>query len=161
MPDRINRAQAHKPAEQQVVVELLQQQPLGADPIERLQQRGRQHLLWRNRWAAFQGIQLAEGGIQSIQSPIRQLANPPERMAGRDPLLDRDVGEQEAAALLLASHQRMGSCPILAEVAGFFSELLTPALRSRPLKKATVVAFGMLFITPSPTNSSKERLSFT
>ena len=26
------------------------------------------------------------------------------RMAGRDPLLDRDVGEQRAAALLLASH---------------------------------------------------------
>jgi len=40
---------------------------------------------------------------------IRQLANPPERMDGRDPLLDRDVGEQGAAALLLASHQRMGS----------------------------------------------------
>jgi hypothetical protein len=35
-----------------------------------------------------------------------------------------DVGEQGAAALLLASHQRMGSCPILAEGAGFFSELL-------------------------------------
>jgi hypothetical protein len=46
-------------------------------------------------------------------------------MAGRDPLLDRDVGEQGAAALLLASPQRMGSCPILAEGAGFFSELLT------------------------------------
>jgi hypothetical protein len=36
-----------------------------------------------------------------------------------------------------------------------------PALRSRSLKKATVVTSGMLFITPSPTNSSKERLSFT
>ena len=36
-----------------------------------------------------------------------------------------------------------------------------PALRSRSLKKATVVTSGMLFITPSPTHSSKERLSFT
>jgi len=38
---------------------------------------------------------------------------------------------------------------------------ITPTLRSRSLKKATVVPSGMLFITPSPTNSSKERLLFT
>jgi len=36
MPDRIVGAQAHEPAEQQVVVELLQQQ-----------------LLWWNRWSSF------------------------------------------------------------------------------------------------------------
>ena len=77
-----------------------------------------------NRWAALQGIQLAEGGIAPIKSLIRQPANPPERMAGRDPLLVRDVGEQGGVALLLASHQRLGSCPILAEGAGFFSKLL-------------------------------------
>lgn len=38
VPDRFVRAQDHKPNEQQVVVELLQQQPLRADPVERLQQ---------------------------------------------------------------------------------------------------------------------------
>ena len=37
MPDRNVGAQAHKPAVQQVVVQLLQQQPLGADSVERLQ----------------------------------------------------------------------------------------------------------------------------
>jgi len=36
--DQIIRAQAHKPAEKQVVVELLHQQPLRADPLKRLQQ---------------------------------------------------------------------------------------------------------------------------
>jgi hypothetical protein len=109
VPDRIIRAEAHKPAEQQVVVELLQQQPLGSDPVKRLQQRGQQQLLRRNRWSSFQGIQPAEGWIEPIKRLIRQLANPPERMAARDPILNRDVGEQGAAALLLASHQRMGS----------------------------------------------------
>ena len=44
MPDRIIRAQTHKPTEQQVVVQLLQQKPLGADAVERLQQRGQQYL---------------------------------------------------------------------------------------------------------------------
>ena len=48
MPDRIVGAQSDKPAEQQVVVELLQQKPLGADPVERLQQRSQHQLLWWN-----------------------------------------------------------------------------------------------------------------
>jgi hypothetical protein len=46
------------------------------------------------------------------------------QLTRRDPLLDRDTGEQGAAALLLASDQRLNSCPILAEGAGFFIELL-------------------------------------
>ena len=36
VPDRIVGAQADKPAVQQVVVELLEQKPLGANPVERL-----------------------------------------------------------------------------------------------------------------------------
>jgi hypothetical protein len=35
------------------------------------------------------------------------------------------------------------------------SSSITSALRRRSLKKASVVASGMLFITPIPTNSSK------
>jgi hypothetical protein len=45
-------------------------------------------------------------------------------MVRRDPILDRDVGEQGAAALLLTSHRRLSGCPIFADLAGFFSELL-------------------------------------
>jgi len=64
VPDHVVGAEAHKPAEQQVVVELLQQQPLGADPLEHLQQRGQQQFR-RDRGTAFQGIQLAKGGIET------------------------------------------------------------------------------------------------
>lgn len=53
MSDRIIRAQTDKPAEQQVVVELLQQQPLRADPVERLKQRGQDQLLRWNGGPAF------------------------------------------------------------------------------------------------------------
>ena len=56
----------------------------------------------------FQGIKSSEVAIEPIKGLIREPANSPEQMAGRDPLLDRDVGEQGAAALLLASLQRMG-----------------------------------------------------
>jgi len=92
MPDRTVGTQADKPAEQQVVVELLQQQTLRADPVERLEQRGQQQLLlgWY-RWPAFCGIQRTEGGIEPIERLIRQLTDPPQRMAGRNPLLNRDV----------------------------------------------------------------------
>ena len=40
VPDRIFGAQTHKPAVQLVVVQLLEQKPLGANPVERLQQQG-------------------------------------------------------------------------------------------------------------------------
>jgi hypothetical protein len=53
MPDHIVGAQSHKPSEQQVVVELLQQPPLGADLVERLQQRGQQQLFQRDRGTAL------------------------------------------------------------------------------------------------------------
>ena len=47
--------QADQPAEQQVVAELLNQHPLGANAVDRLQQQGQQQLFWRNRGAAALG----------------------------------------------------------------------------------------------------------
>jgi hypothetical protein len=43
-----------------------------------------------------------------------------EQMTGRNPLLDRDAEDQEAATFQLVSHQQLGSCPILTEVAQIF-----------------------------------------
>ena len=103
-------------------MELLQQKPLRADPIERLQQRGQQQLLGRHRWPAFCGVELAEGGIEAIEGLIRQLADPPQRMAGRDPLLDRHVGEQGAAALLLTAHLDWAVGPFSQRRRGFSAD---------------------------------------
>jgi hypothetical protein len=145
MPDRIFKAETHEPAEQQVVVELLQQQSLRADAVEHLQQRGQQQLLGRHRWPAFCGGELAEGGIQSIKGLIGQLADPPQRMTCRDPILDRDVGEQRAAALLLSSHLSRAVAPFSqggrvfqhtpkeASKQPLQSAVTVPALSSRPL----------------------------
>ena len=112
-------------------MELIQQQPFRADAVERLQQRSQHKLLRRHRWASFCGVQLAQGGIEPIESLIRQLSNPPEWMVRRDPILDREIGEQGAAALLLSSHRRLSGCSIFAGLAGFFSELLGKARYSR------------------------------
>ena len=83
-----------------------------------------QQLLGRDRGPALWGVELAEGGMEPIEGMIRQLSDPPERMTVRNQVLDQDVGEQRAGALLLTSHQGDGSSPIFAGVAGFFSELL-------------------------------------
>ena len=71
MPDRNVGAESDKTAEQQVVVELLQQPPLRADPINRMQKCGQNQLLRWNRWQAFQGIQLADGWSEAIKSLTR------------------------------------------------------------------------------------------
>jgi hypothetical protein len=47
---------------------------------------------------------LSEGWIEPIEGLIGKLADPPERMAGRNPILDQDGREQRAGALLLTSH---------------------------------------------------------
>ena len=46
-------------------------------------------------------------------------------MTGRDLLLDRDIGEQRAVAILLASHQQSCGCLIFTDVAWLFGELLS------------------------------------
>jgi hypothetical protein len=95
MPDRIIRAQPHKPAKQHVVVQLLQQQPLGADPVERLQQRGQWQLLRLQRWPPFRGVELAEGGIEPIKRLLGQLPDLSPRLTARDPLHDRQVIDRQ------------------------------------------------------------------
>jgi len=65
-------------------------------------------------------------------------------MTGWNPILDRDVGEQGAAALLLASHPGVCGCPILAGVGGFFCELLglpRIALRCRTDQGTATMSF--------------------
>jgi hypothetical protein len=111
MPDRIIGILIEKPAEEQVVLQLLQQKPLAADAVERLQERGQQQLLGRHRWPGFCGVQRTEGGVEPIKGLIGQLPDPPERVAGRNPLLDGHVGEQGAVALLLTSHVDWAATP--------------------------------------------------
>ena len=60
-------------------------------------------------------MELTAGGVELIEGVIGQLPNPPERMVGWD-------------SLLLTTHQQLSSCPIVAEVARFFSEVLNDLL---------------------------------
>ena len=62
--------------------------------------------------------------MEAIEGLIRQPADPPQWMVLRDTVLERHAGEQRTTALLLASHQGLCGCPILAGAAELFCELL-------------------------------------
>jgi predicted transposase YbfD/YdcC len=77
------------------------------------------------RLAGFHSIRT---GLQAVMHDITALLamarrppelTPPQRMTGRDPLLDRDVGEQRARSLLLTSHQGVGCAPFSQSWRGF------------------------------------------
>jgi hypothetical protein len=73
MPKGIFRVQTLEATEQQVVIELLDQHPLGADAVDRLQQQGQQQLQRGNRRPTALGIQLEEGGLS--QSRARSVSH--------------------------------------------------------------------------------------
>ena len=75
VPHRIIDPEPHEPAEQQIIVELLHQLPLGAHREERLQQRGAQELLRRDRRPPVRGIEAGELGIERQEGVIHNLAD--------------------------------------------------------------------------------------
>ena len=67
IPDRRIHRQADKPAEQQVVIQLLHQLPFRADRVERLQQQRPQQLFGRDARAANTRIKLVELWRKNVQ----------------------------------------------------------------------------------------------
>ncbi len=54
------------------MVQLLKQQPHGANAVERLRERGEQKLIGQRRWPTFCGVVLTNGEIDPIERLIRQ-----------------------------------------------------------------------------------------
>ena len=100
--DRIVDAQPDKPAEQQVVVELLHQLPLGAHRVERPQQ-----LLRRDRRPPVQRIEPLEHRRQARQEAINQGQHRPKRVPGRHPDLTAHAAEQIFRPPIRATHPQL------------------------------------------------------
>ncbi len=64
--NRVIHVQTHKPAEQQVVVELFHQHPFAPHRVQRLQQECSQQLFWRDRRSSNLGVQHIETGLQAL-----------------------------------------------------------------------------------------------
>jgi hypothetical protein len=64
-----------------------------------------QELLKWHRGSALPGVEHLKGAMELRESLVSQSADTLQRMSRRDSLLNGDVGERRAAALLLTSHQ--------------------------------------------------------
>ena len=106
VPHRIVHPEPHEPAVEQVVVELLHQQPLGADREERLQQSRPQQPLRRDRIPSRVRVELVELRIQARQTSLTMLPDRTQRMPRRHPRLDVHVREQLPRLLVRAPHPR-------------------------------------------------------
>ena len=95
---------ANRPAEQQVEVQLLHKLPLRADRVEGLQQQRPEQLLRRERPATRKAIQRLEIRPQRAKEMVHVPADNPKRMVPRNPILQAQVTEKTAAALIPTTH---------------------------------------------------------
>lgn len=92
------------------------------------QQRDQQYLLKRHRGHSCYAVRLTEDGSESMKNLASQFADPPKRMAGRNPLFVRHVQKQGAAGLPVTSHLTWAVGPHGRGV-GYSSELLSISTR--------------------------------
>ena len=83
--------QPNEPSEQQVVVELLNQNAIGVDGVDRLQQKDQQLLIGLDRGPTTLRVKPTEVGVQPIQALVSQTPHLPQRMIGRDATFCRDL----------------------------------------------------------------------
>jgi hypothetical protein len=103
-PDGFVHIHADEPAEQDVVVELLHQQPLTPDRIEDLQQLRPQQALWRHRGSADLRIQPVEVRRHRPQDTIHERPDGAQRMVTRHTLLGRHVAEHRVGLTIISTH---------------------------------------------------------
>ena len=112
VPDRVIHAQAHEPAKEQVVIELLHELPLAADRVEELEQQRTQQLLGRDGGPAGLGVQPGELRGQLAKGLVDHRADRPQGMVGRHALLGPAVAEHRVRMPIVAAHAHL---PLLAE----------------------------------------------
>ena len=105
VPHRGIQRQPDKPAEQQIVVELLHQLWLRAHRIEGLQQQSAKQSLRRDRRPAKFGVQLFEFRRQSRQRLVHHLPDRPQRMIPWNPRLAAHIAEQRVGPRIKTAHR--------------------------------------------------------
>jgi hypothetical protein len=113
--------QPDKPAEQQIVAELLHQLTLRAHRIEGLQQQGAQQFLRRNRRPSGLGIELLKFRRQRHQRLTHNLADRPQRMIHWHPRLAAHIAEQR---FCLRIPPRIGRPPTSRHAAAIIDNIL-------------------------------------
>src|SRR5713226_3531425 len=104
VPHRVVDTQSHEPAEQEIVVELLHQQPFAAHRVQHLQQQRAQQPLRRNRRTPQRRIHAVEALVQILERRIRHRADRPQRMILGHAPLRRNVAEHPRLFVVRPAH---------------------------------------------------------
>ena len=91
VPHRVVDLEADEPAEEQVVVEPLHEQPLAADRVQQLQHQRAQQALGRDGGPADLAVHALEHRIELAQSTVRHRPDGAQGMVLRDALLEANV----------------------------------------------------------------------
>jgi len=112
VPHAVLDGQAHEPAEQQVVLNLLDELPLAAYAVEHLQQHGPHELLRSDARAAalhFGLVHRRELRVHLRQRVVDPLPDRSQWMLGRHEVLELARREQALVVTVGASHRRLTS----------------------------------------------------
>src|SRR5215468_7568563 len=107
IPDRVVHVQPDEPAKEQVVIQLLHQQPFAPRAVEDLQQERPQQLLGRDRGPADRRVERRELEGQLRQHRIHHRPDRAQRMVRRHALLRRQVAPHPGLLAIVASHARL------------------------------------------------------
>ncbi len=103
IPHRVVDLQSDEPAEQQVVVELLHQQPLAANRIEHLQQQRPEQPLRSDRRPALGRIQAVEFCRHLRQHQVHQLTDRTQRMIYGHTFFQGHIAEHSGLKSIIVS----------------------------------------------------------
>jgi hypothetical protein len=106
IPSRVVHAQADKPAVQQVVAQLLTQQPLASNAVQRLQNQPSQQPLRRHRVATTIGVDRLKQHVHIVQRTIENVPDHPERMICRHKIRRLPGHEQAFLRHIGSTHRR-------------------------------------------------------
>ena len=104
MPDRLGERQAHEPAQEQVVFQLFAEAALRGDGVEVLDQLGAQEILGRDGLAAPLVIEPIKEGTEILKGPVNYPADLPERVIGRNAVLQRGEKNDRLLPFLISPH---------------------------------------------------------
>jgi len=126
-PDEFIQLQAHEPAEQDVVIELLHEQPFAAHRVEQLQELRPQEPLRRNRRPAASRVERVERRRHLVEQRVDQEPHGPQGVIRRDTRFRRHVTEQGRWLTIVSSHAAMverSPRRVDPRHGGFFSKLV-------------------------------------
>jgi hypothetical protein len=111
-PNRVINPETDEPAEQEVILHLLHQLPLGPDQEQDLEQAGPDQPLRCDQGAAEINIKTVKILIETGERVIHDLSDLAQRVSRRDAVLKIDIAEQRPTRLIRAPHDHPRRLPV-------------------------------------------------